>query len=80
MVYEIPRLECNTVYIGETGRSLQKRMMEHKTAVRRGDRNNGNAVHSWDEDHRTDWGNASIRDVDKESKICTNDQVEMMMS
>ena len=27
-------------YIGETGRTLQKRLVEHKAAVRRGDTNN----------------------------------------
>ena len=27
-------------------------MTEHKAAVRRGDRNNGIAIHAWDDDHR----------------------------
>ena len=36
VVYEIPCQDCEKVYIGETGRSLQKRMTEHKAAVRRG--------------------------------------------
>ena len=35
--------------------------MEHKAAVRRGDRNNGIVVYSLDEDHKTDWENTSIR-------------------
>ena len=61
VVYEIPCQDCEKVYIGETGRSLQKRMMEHKAAVRRGDRNNGIAVHAWDEDHRINWEGANIK-------------------
>ena len=28
--------DCEKSYIGETGRDLQKRMMEHTAAVRRG--------------------------------------------
>ena len=37
-------------------------MTEHKAAVRRGDRNNGIAVHAWDEDHRIDWKGANIKE------------------
>ena len=42
-------------YICETGRSLQKRLTEHKGAVRRGDSKNGIAVHVQKHDHRVDW-------------------------
>ena len=66
VVYEIPCQDCEKVYIGETGRSLQKRMMEHKAAVRRGDRNNGIAVHAWDEDHRIDWEGANIKEAEQQ--------------
>ena len=48
VVYEVPCLDCEKVYIGETGRNL------HRAAVRRGDRNNGVAVRAWDHDHRVD--------------------------
>ncbi len=30
-------MECETVYIGETGRSLEKRVSEHKHVVKTGD-------------------------------------------
>ena len=39
LVYWIPCLsclDCETVYIGETGRTLQKRQVEHKYAVKKG--------------------------------------------
>ena len=39
---------------------LQKRLTEHKAAVRRGDRNNGIAVYAWDHDHRVDWEAARV--------------------
>ena len=38
------------------------RMAEHKAAVRRGDRNNGIAVHAWDEDHWIDWAGVNIKE------------------
>ena len=37
IIYEIPCKDSDMSYIGETGRSLPKRLTEHKTAVRRGD-------------------------------------------
>ena len=60
VVYEVPCMDCNKSYIGETGRTLQKRLVEQKAAVRRGDTNNGIAVHAWDQQHRVDWENASV--------------------
>ena len=47
VIYEIPCLDCETVYIGKTGRCMGKRMLEHRRAVRNGDRTNGVAVHAW---------------------------------
>ena len=38
----------------------------HKAAVRRGDRNNGIAVHAWDEAHRVDWEGAKIREIEQQ--------------
>ena len=42
------------MYIGETGRTLQKRVAEHKYAVGRHDVRNGIAVHAWSNDHSVD--------------------------
>ena len=58
VVYEIPCQDCDSVYIGETGRSLERRITEHKYAVKTGDGKNGVAVHAWDEEHRMDWEGA----------------------
>ena len=48
--------------------------MEHKAAVRRGDRNNGSAVHAWDEDHRIDWEGANIKEV--KQQLCKRQALE----
>ena len=60
VVYKIPCKDCEKVYIGETGRNLQKRMAEHKGAVRRGDTSNGVPVHAWRHQHRVNWEEASV--------------------
>ena len=60
VVYRIPCGDCDSCYIGETGRTLQKRITEHKYAVKTNDRKNGIAVHAWDLDHRPRWEDAEI--------------------
>ena len=64
VVYEVPCKDCKFSYIGETRRNLKKRLMEHKAAVRRGDRNNGIVVHAWDHDHRVDWEAARVLELE----------------
>ena len=59
VVYKVPCMDCNSTYIGETGRNL-KRLAEHRAAVKRGDTNNGIAVHAWEQQHRVDWDEACI--------------------
>ena len=39
--YEVPCMDCDSKYVGEAGRNLQKQLSEHKAAVRKGDRNDG---------------------------------------
>ena len=53
VVYKVPCMDCNRAYIGETGRNLKKRLVEHRAAVRRGDtcNKNGIAVHAWEQQH-----------------------------
>ena len=64
VVYEVPCLDCEKVYVGETKRNLKQRLMEHKGAVRREDRKNGIATHAWDEDHRVNWQEARVVTVE----------------
>ena len=60
VVYQVPYQGCDSVYNGETGRSLGETITEHKYAVKTGDRKNGVAAHAWDEGHRVDWEGAKI--------------------
>ena len=72
VVYQIPCRDCDSVYIGETGRSLGKRIMERKYAV---------AVHAWDEGHRVDWEGTKILESEphylKRSHLDKEDQQEL---
>ena len=45
VVYETPCGKCNHVYIGETGRTLRKRLTEHKAAVKKCDNKRGHQGH-----------------------------------
>ena len=46
VIYEVPCKDCECVYIGETGRTLEKRLTDHKNAVKKHDTKNGIAVYS----------------------------------
>ena len=59
-VYEVPCMDCDTSYIGETGRDLHKRIVEHKATVRRKDDKNGIAVHANGHNHQVDWEGAKV--------------------
>ena len=61
VVYEVPCQDCGEVYVGETGRTLKKRISEHKQAVKKGDRKNGIAVHVMDKSHTINWEEANVR-------------------
>ena len=59
-VYRIP-CECGLVYIGETGRNLSLRLKEHKTNCEKAElEKSAVAKHSWTNDHRIKWNEASI--------------------
>ena len=64
VVYEVPCNDCDHVCIGETGRTLEKRLKEHRSAVKKNDRKNGIAVHAWDTGHQVKWESASVKEVE----------------
>ena len=55
IIYKISCRDCDAVYIGETGRSLQKRLREHKYSVKTNNQKNSIAMHAWDNNHQPDW-------------------------
>ena len=63
VVYKVPFGECNHVYIGETGRTLRKRLTEHKAAVKKCDTKNGIVVHAWNSEHQVEWEAAKEKEV-----------------
>ena len=60
VVYQIPRAQCNEVYIRETGRPLKTKISEHKRPVTMGDSRNANAVHWMRTGHSMDWKAATV--------------------
>ena len=65
VIYEVPCKDCPCVYIGETGRTLEKRLSEHKTAVKKNDTKNGIAVHAWTNQHQVNWEAASVKQEER---------------
>ena len=59
VVYKIA-CECGRVYVGETGRTLRQRIIEHKRAVKNADSNNGLAVHVARTKHDIRWDKAEV--------------------
>ena len=58
-VYSVPCKDCNSMYFGETGRSLEVRIEEHKRAML-GSENNMIAKHTWEKDHSINWKDSKI--------------------
>ena len=60
-IYEIPCGACPKKYIGETGRTLSKRISEHRRDVTNGKESNACFIHLRNEGHVIDWNNAKMR-------------------
>ena len=65
-IYSIPCADCPLTYTGQTKQRFKKRKAQHQGMVRHGNRKNGIAVHSWDEDHKIDWENSKIIDTERD--------------
>ena len=58
-VYKVTCAECPATYIGETGRTLDCRIKEHKRSTEKQDVANRIAVHHMEANHRIDWEGAT---------------------
>ena len=59
MIYKIP-CSCGKVYIGETGRELQQRILEHQRAIRLCSNKTGLDRHVRETGHSINWSNITI--------------------
>ena len=65
VIYCIPCQDCDKVYIGETGRTLQVRQKEHERHCINGrSQDSAVAAHAHQELHDIDWENTSVLDYD----------------
>ena len=55
VIYKIPCQDCEQVYIGETSKTANTRITEHKNAIRREDSRSLPATHVINHNHRFDW-------------------------
>ena len=68
IVYSIPCMGCNQVYIGQTSRLLEKRIYEHKRNIFSPPlQHSAFTKHSIEFDHRFDYDNVNV--IDKETKL-----------
>jgi hypothetical protein len=65
IVYSSPCM-CSKSYIGETGRTLEIRLNEHKNSIRKGEITSKLVEHALNEDHIFEWDKASV--LARESK------------
>ena len=76
-IYTIPCGVCPKVYIGETGRTLEKRIGEHKNDVRLARDSNACFVHMRNEGHNINWKEAKV--VHKSSNGYERKMLEALM-
>ncbi len=58
-IYKVTCAECPATYVGETGRTLDCRIKEHKRATEKKDLANKIAVHQMETKHRIEWEGAT---------------------
>ena len=59
-VYVVPCSSCHQQYIGETAAGIEKRITQHKNAIRCANGDNAIFVHQRDQAHRPDWTSALL--------------------
>ena len=61
VVYRIPCMDCSKSYVGQTLRTLDRRLKEHKRAVVMGDTASSALVeHLWTSHHRIAWDDTAV--------------------
>ena len=61
VVYEVPCADCDKVYVGQTGNSLETRLKQHQAACRLFQiEKSALAEHSVQADHRINWSDAKV--------------------
>ena len=68
VVYKIECNDCNSCYIGETGRQLHTRITEHKSYVRNFNARSQIVEHVTTHGHSFNWDSASVIDTHKHDK------------
>ena len=58
--YTIPCKQCHLQYFGQTGRTLKKRISEHKSYIKTGNTSSAIFRHLRDENHHMDWAAAKV--------------------
>ena len=64
VVYKV-NCSCGNTYIGETGRTLDVRLKEHRRAVKMNNKSNGIAVHTNSTSHDIDWDSVEVIDQEQ---------------
>ena len=62
VIYKIPCQDCEQVYIGETSKTANTHITQHKNAIKREDPRSLPATHIINHDHRFDWTKTTILD------------------
>ena len=70
---------CGDTYIGETGRTLEIRMKEHKSACVKADlKKSAVAEHAWLSGHYIDWDNVEV--LDQENDLSMKEGIEIRLT
>ena len=65
VVYKIDCRDCDTSYVGETGRALETHVSEHCRTVEKMDFSaSALAQHAWEHDHHIDWTSMYVLGVE----------------
>ena len=59
-IYRVPCNDCNKIYIGQTGKSLQARIKQHKYNIRGAQESDAVFLHVRDSSHSINFNNAAI--------------------